>query len=291
MNRKESKVKFLFVIPAILYLLALLLFPGVYNLYMSFYKWRLGRNPKFVELYNYMKILTKDKRFYHALTFTVKFTVVTVILEVTLGLALAILAFYAFSWAVKLMRIVSMFPIVIAPIAAGYMWRMLLHGDYGVFTHILAFLGFRRISILADPQLAFWGVILANVWQWTPFSFLTFYAGIISMPREPYEAAIVDGASTFQVLRHITLPLLRPLIFIVVLLRVIEAFKVFDIIYITTGGGPGILTESFSIYIYRRALHGSFDIGYGGALAWIYLLLVITLASIYIYYLRKALRL
>ncbi len=230
--RGGSLVKFVFVAPAIIYLLALLLFPGVYNLYMSFYKWRLGRKPRFVGFYNYVRILTRDARFYNALTMTVKFVVVTVAIETALGLLLALLTFYAFKWASTLMRVVSMFPVVIAPIAAGYMWRMLLHGDYGVVTNLLVSLGFRRTSILADPHLAFWGVVLADVWQWTPFAFLTLYAGISGLPREPYEAAVVDGASELQILRYVTLPLLRPLILVVILLRVIEAFKVFDIIYI-----------------------------------------------------------
>jgi len=283
----ERYVKYLFVAPTIIYLLILLIFPTIFNIYISLHKWLIGMSPRFTGGENYVKLFT-DSRFLNDVIVTFKFVIIAVCLEVGLGFLLALAAFRV-ARGVKIFRVLFIFPVMVAPIASGYMWRMLLHADYGVIPNLLVKLGFPRMEIISNPKLAFWGIILIDVWQWTPFVFLVIYAGLNVLPREPYEAALVDGASSWQIFRYITLPLISPIIFTVTLLRIIEAFKIFDIIYITTGGGPGIITESLSLYVYIQALK-FFNLGYAASAAWIFFLMVMVLTTLYIMRLRKEMR-
>jgi len=284
----EKNIKFLFVVPAIIYLLALLLFPAIFNLYASLHDWWIGRSPKFIGTENFTELI-QDNRFINDVIVTFKFVIIAVTLEVGLGFLLA-LAATKITKGVQIYRVLFIFPIMVAPIAAGYMWRMLLHADYGVIPNLLARLGFSRLEVLSNPKLAFWGIILIDVWQWMPFVFLVTYAGLTALPREPYEAALVDGASSWQIFRHITLPLISPILLTVTLLRFVEAFKVFDIIYITTGGGPGIMTESLSLYVYIQGLK-FFNLGYAGCIAWVFFLIVMVITTLYIMRLRKEMKL
>jgi len=284
----ERNIKILFVAPAIAYLLALLLFPAIFNLYASLHNWWIGRSPEFIGAENFVELF-HDNRFINDVIVTFKFVIIAVTLEVGIGFLLA-LAATKITKGAQVYRVLFIFPIMVAPIAAGYMWRMLLHADYGVIPALLEKLGFPRVEIISNPKLAFWGIILIDVWQWMPFVFLVTYAGLTALPKEPYEAALVDGASSWQIFRHITLPLISPILLTVTLLRFVEAFKVFDIIYITTGGGPGIMTESLSLYVYIQGLK-FFNLGYAGCIAWVFFLIVMVITTIYIMRLRREMKL
>jgi multiple sugar transport system permease protein len=290
---EDLKIKIALLSPAIIYILLLLLFPGIFNLYAGFYKWLLGSNPVFVGLENFKRALFEDSRFHHAFQFTTLYTIASVSIELALGLIIALILFFAtISYRVNyILRLLMIIPFTVAPITAGYMWRMLFHGAYGPYTYIMSLLGLPRIDIYSDPTLAFWGVVLIDVWQWTPFVFLVLYSGLSSIPREPLEAAMIDGARGFKLIRYIVMPLLKPLILVILLIRVIDSYKVFDTIYIATGGGPGVSTESISLYIYEKGLHGGFELGYSGAIAWLFFVFMLVLATIFIIYFRRSLRL
>ncbi len=293
MKRYVEHVKVILILPSIAYLLLLLLFPGVFNLYAGFHRWTLGTAPKFVGLENFVRALFYDERFHHAFLFTTLYAVVCVTIELCLGLALALMLYsvlYTRKVTSYVARVVLTIPFMVAPIAAGYMWRMMFHGAYGVYTFVMEKLGLGRIDIYADPNLAFWGVVLIDVWQWTPFVFLVLYSGLNSLPPEPFEAAMIDGARGWKLFRYITFPMIKPLIIVVALLRVIDAYKVFDTIYIATGGGPGISTEALSLYIYERGLHGGFELGYTGAIAWLYFMYILAIVMAFLTYFRRVVK-
>ncbi len=244
-------------------------------------------------LKNFAKALLEDSRFHHAFYFTTIYTVTSVAIELVIGFALALALYFAtISYRLNyILRILLIIPFMVAPITAGYMWRMLFHGAYGAYTYILTLLGFPRVDVYSDPNLAFWGIVLIDVWQWTPFVFLILYSGLSNLPREPIEAAMIDGARGFKLIRFMIFPLIKPLILIVLLIRIIDSYKVFDTIYIATGGGPGISTESISLYIYEKGLHGGFELGYSGAIAWMFFLFMLGLTTLFLMYFRKVLKL
>lgn len=287
---KNTKV--VLVAPAVIYLAALLLFPGLFNLYAAFYRWPLGLSPHFIGFYNFYRALLLDDRLHHAFAFTALYSAVSVSVEILLGLGLALLLYSMplnpkVSYTIRLLLVI---PFMVAPITAGYMWRMLFHGSYGPLTYLMSLIGLGRVDIYSHPKLAFWGVVIIDVWQWTPFTFLVFYSGLNSLPSEPFEAALVDGARGWNLFKYVTFPLLEPLVLVVALLRVIDAFKVFDTIYISTGGGPGICTESISLYIYEKGLHGGFELGYSGCIAWLFFLVMFFITTVFLIAFRRVIR-
>ena len=169
-------------------------------------------------------------------------------------------------------------PLVITPVVVGLLWRMMYQGDLGIITYLLGVIGFPKMTILAHLQFALPAVIVVSIWQNAPFLILVTVAGLKALPTEPFEAALIDGASGWQVFRLITIPLLRPLLYIVLLIRFIDAFRQFDLIYIMTGGGPGIRTETISMHIFREGFL-VFHMGYAAALT-IVLIFVVNLFAI-----------
>jgi multiple sugar transport system permease protein len=171
---------------------------------------------------------------------------------------------------------------MIAPVAVGLIWRLLLQGDFGMLTFYMRKVGLlaQNSAVLSSPDLVFPTIVAIDVWQWTPFVTLIMLAGMMSLPRAPFEAAMMDGAKPFQIFRDVMLPLLRPVIALVLLLRGIDAFKEFDKVFLMTGGGPGTLTELVSIYAYRVNFR-NWDLGYGAAVAFMIYLVVLILCSVF----------
>ncbi len=201
-----------------------------------------------------------------ALKNTLIFVIAVVIIETFLALVISILVSRS-KHLVGLYRTVLLIPLLVPPIAIGTMWRLMYDYNYGFINQVLKFIGFVAVPTwTADPQLAMPSVVLVDLWHWTSFMFLIILAGLESMPQEVNEAARVDGASEFQILRYITLPLLRPTLITAIMLRTIFAFKVFDEIFLLTSGGPGTATEVISLYIYK-VFSGQFRLGYASFLA------------------------
>jgi multiple sugar transport system permease protein len=200
-----------------------------------------------------------------ALKNTLVFVIAVVIIETVLALVISLLVSRSNHF-VGLYRTVLLIPLLVPPIAIGTMWRLMYDYNYGFINQALAVFGIPGPTWTADPQLAMPSVILVDLWHWTSFMFLIILAGLESLPQEVNEAARVDGASESQILRYITLPLLRPTLLTAVMLRTIFAFKVFDEIFLLTGGGPGTATEVISLYIYD-VFSGQFRLGYASFLA------------------------
>lgn len=221
-----------------------------------------AKNGQFVGLDNYRKLVF-DEDFFHSVRLTLLFLVVALPLEFLLGLAFSVLLSYHLA-AKRFVLPLLMIPMILAPIVVGLTARLNLNPDFGILGIMLRDLGVAPGGVLANGTMAFLTIVAVDVWQWTPFLIMVFLAAIVGMPREPFEAAEVEGANRWQVFRHITLPLLQPIIVVGLLLRLTDSFKIFDQIFIMTGGGPGASTELATIFAYRVNFV-SWNLGYGSA--------------------------
>jgi len=289
---KEKRIPILFLLPCIITLLAITIFPLVYSLSISLTNYELGRpiEIRFVGLENYWTILFKDSRFLIAITNTFIFVASTITIQFFFGLALALVLNRSFRGRSFIVAVVLL-PMMIVPVATGYIWWMLYDVSYGPFNYILEAARLTTheapIKWLADPSLSLLGVIITDCWQYAPFMMLVLLAGLQSIPAEPYEAAQIDGASRWQTFRHVTLPLLRSAIAVAILIRTIDAFKIFDLVYLMTYGGPGTSSEVASFYTYLNGFR-FFKMGYASALSYVILLIVALFTTIFLRFLRRA---
>jgi multiple sugar transport system permease protein len=272
----ERRFALALFLPALLLLVVTTTVPLVYLLWTSLQRvdlsmpWLTG----FAGLENYAQ-LGGDRRFWSSLWLTFVYTGTTVVLQVVVGLGLALLVMQVRAGQ-ALLRVAAILPIVLAPVVAGLFWRSLvLAPDFGILDFVTRALGLGSFNWLGDPQLALVSVIAIHTWQWTPFAFLVLLASLAALPPDIYEAARLDRAGPWQRFRYITLPLIRPAIVIVVILRMVTALSAFAAIYAATGGGPGSATEILNLYAYRLSFT-ELSLGFGAAVATV--LLVITLA-------------
>jgi multiple sugar transport system permease protein len=259
--------QWLFPAPAVLLVAVIIVYPILYTGWMSLQEWFASSvtAPKFIGLANYQRIITADTRFHQALVRTVYFTILVVGAETVLGVAMALLFNREF-WGRGLLRTLAILPMVATPTAIGLVFVMMYHPTLGVANYLLSVVGLPPFKWTYSSQTALYALALVDVWQWTPLIMLIALAGLASLPREPYEAAHIDGASTLQAFWHITLPLLRPTIVVAVLFRAIDALKTFDIIYIITQGGPANSTETINILLFNQAF-SYFNMGYASSVA------------------------
>lgn len=265
--------------PSILILLVVSTVPLIVLVGMSFFTIELTQIWKngWAGLENYSYML-QDRRFWHSTWITAIYTVSTVVLQVVLGLVLAIALSGTFRGR-NLLRTAVLLPMILAPVVVGLAWRtLLLTPRYGLVDFVSESLGFGSHSWLGDPQLALFSVIAIHTWQWTPFAFLVFTAALAALPVEPYEAAKLERANAWQMFWYITLPLIRPAIVIVIIIRSMIALRAFAAIFAATGGGPGTSTEILNLYAYRTSFT-SLSLGYGAALTTTLLLITVTLSA------------
>jgi len=285
--RDEERFGWLLAAPSVGLLAAMTTFPLVVLVVMSTFRLDLAtpfRN-RFVGFDNYARMLG-DPRFLEAVRITAVYTVATVILQVAIGLALA-LAFFRLVRGLGALRVAVLLPMILAPIVVGLSWKTLMLSQlYGLVDYVAVLLGLGSKPWLTDASWALASVIVIHTWQWTPFAFLVFLAGLYALPPEPFEAARIDRASAWQIFRHLTLPMLRPAIFVVVIFRTMIALRAFEGIYATTGGGPGTATEILNLYAYRVSFN-SLSLGYGAALGTV-LLAATTATSLVFFWLRRA---
>ena len=273
--------------PALVLLLLTTTAPLIYLVWTSLQRIDLGMPwmSGFAGLGNYLK-MGEDPRFWNSLLLTFIYTGSTVVLQVVVGLSLALLVMQ-FPRGQGLLRIAAILPIVLAPVVVGLFWRTLvLAPDFGIVDLVTRALGLGSYNWLGDPQLALISVIAIHTWQWTPFAFLVLLATLATLPPDVYEAARLDRASAWRTFIHITLPLIRPAVVMVVILRLMTALSAFAAIFAATGGGPGSATEILNLYAYRTSFT-ELNLGYGASLAVV--LLSITLAiSWFMFRLRRA---
>jgi len=281
---RRTWVGWLFVAPALFLLGFFTMYPFLKVLDLSFRDYDLKAVGKtlgqFVGLNNYRYLMKQDQQFWHSLGLTLGFTVIVVIAELLLGLALALLLNREFRGK-KLVIALAVIPTVMAPAAVGLMWSLAVNHEFGVLPYILKAIGFRlEQALLGSSSTALLTIMIMDIWQWTPFIFLIMLAGLHGLPKEPYEAAQVDRASKWQIFRMITLPLLKPLIVVALLLRTIDALKTFDQVYVLTGGGPGDATELLSLYAYRVNFR-MWNLGYGAAVALVLYFIILLVTAVF----------
>jgi multiple sugar transport system permease protein len=308
-----SRIRFVFLLPAVIWVLAFTVFPLGYSLYLAFFKIEsrvevtrervpvldeqgepvllssgkprmqnvVHKNQvttsEFVGLFNFER-LVGDPQVATAIRVTAIFVLVAVPVELALGMLLALL-FNQKLLARPMLRTVMILPIFATPLAVGYLFFTIFYEEGGP-------LGFLGIPFLSNPDWALFSVILVDVWQWTPFCFLVFLAALQGMPDELFEAARIDGASNIDLLTRVILPLLQPTILIVLLLRLAEALKLFDVPFALTGGGPGVATQSYSFLAFRVGLR-YFDVGYASAMAYVLLITVMIIVTLFFRRLRE----
>jgi multiple sugar transport system permease protein len=253
-NKPHRRLPYLLTFPALIALIGIL-YPFVLGVYYTFTNYTLTEpdDIRFIGLANYVEIF-KNVDFWRAFSLTFVFAASVVTIELALGLGVALLLKDAFT-GVRILRSFLIIPMMIPPVVSALMWKViLLPTNQGVLNHILGFVGIRPIAWLGDSATAMVSLILIDVWIYSPFAVLIFLAGLQSMPKEPYEAAQVDGASGWFMFRKLTLPLLAPSIVLVTLFRLIDSLKIFDIIYATTKGGPAGATMTLHIQSYFEAI-------------------------------------
>ena len=277
-RRGDKLASWIFLMPTLIFLGITALMPLLYSLYLSFFRMKLNlpnQEPVFVGLDNYIKMFG-DALLKTSTWNTILFAVVSVVLETVLGLMIAMVICSDRRWA-RLVTSIFMIPMIMAPVAIGTLWRMMLDPSTGVINYLLGFLGIPSINWLSNPTTAMISVMVVNIWQLTPWVTVICAAGLKALPSDCLQAGLVDGATSGQIFRHIVLPLIKPVLVVVVMIRFIDAFKVFDTVYVMTNGGPGSATEMLPNYIYKQGLK-FFDAGYAAALAIVFVL-VMTLCT------------
>jgi multiple sugar transport system permease protein len=248
-----------FLLPGLVFLFAIDLIPLAYSAWVSFYSWWLirPRDIRFVGLANYTRF-ADDPEFSRAVVVTTLFTAGAVLVEFLAGLGLALLFAQPFKF-LRPIRVLLLLPLFVVPVVGATMWRVIFHPELGVLNYYLAAVGLGPLPWLSDPRLALVSITLVDAWRTIPFMFLVMYAGLEVLPSELFEAAAVDGASAWQSFRHITVPLLTYIMLLAILIRGMDAFREFDIIFVLTGGGPGTATQTMQMLNYR-----AFGLGHMG---------------------------
>ena len=283
----KQSVKWGFLLPALLYLMLLAIFPLVWTLTLSFTKWHANimPRPQWVGLNNFKYFLFEDPRFWHDLRFTVMYVGISVTVELGLGLLLASLLSQRFRGK-TFFRVIFLIPMACPPIAVAFLWRMMLHPDIGVINSALQSIGLSPVKWTTSVAVAPFTLIMVDIWEWTPFMFLALLAALQALPIELFQSAAVDGASPWQMFRSITLPLITPVIITISLIRGIDAFKLFELVFGITGAGPGGATESLSYYVYLIGMKW-FKLGRGSSVSWLFVIVLIVLALLLISRFRK----
>lgn len=272
-----------FVLPAALVVLAVAVFPWAFTLWMSLFDWQIGSASHFIGLDNYIG-LAADTRFLWSVVRTLVFTAFAVGAPLVLG-TLAALVFNERLPLRGLLRGAFTLPMMATPVAVALIWTMMFHPQQGVLNYLLSLLGIPPSEWVYSPRLAIPCLMLVDVWQWTPLVMLVVLGGLASLPTDPFEAAYLEGASRWQTFRFITLPMLMPFVLVAAVIRMIDALKTFDTIYVITQGGPGTASETINLYLYLQAF-SFYQIGKSSAVVVVFFALVIAL-SLLLLWLRK----
>ncbi len=271
---RERAIVWLFLSPALVFLLFAYVYPILYSFYMSFFQYnRLIPNsvPVFNGIKNFIDLAT-DTKVIDSFIRTVTFVGATVAVEFIFGMLVALLITSTLR-GMQFLRGFFLIPLMMTPVVAGTLWRTLFSSLYGPINYFLNLMGIPGQEWLGSATLALPSIMAVEVWQQTPIVIFILAAGIQSLPVDIYKSAAVDGASKWQVFTRITLPLLKPVFFVALLLRIMDAFKIFDTVYVMTYGGPGKATELISMFIYKEGLK-YFKIGRASALSIMFLILI-----------------
>jgi multiple sugar transport system permease protein len=272
-----------FVIPALIAILAVIVFPWGFTLWMSLFDWKIGSTPVFAGLANYVELAT-NQRFLEAILHTLWFTLLAVIGPLILGTAAALVFHQKFPLR-GLFRGAFILPMMATPVAIALVWTMMFHPQQGVLNYLLSLIGIGPSEWVYSPTLAIPCLVLVDIWQWTPLVMLIVLGGLASLPTDPFEAAYLEGATRWQTFRLVTLPMLLPFIMVAGVVRLIDALKTFDTIYVITQGGPGTSSETINLYLYLQAF-SFYQVGKASAVVVVFFALVVGL-SLMLFWLRE----
>lgn len=268
----KTKLPYLFLLPGILLVLAFNFIPFIDTLVLSFKNAKLILPEEtFTGFANYKAILTYS-RFWYSLFVTLLFVVVSISLEAVLGVCLGLMM-NRLSPVHTMLRILVLIPWTIPTVVTAKMWQWMFDYNLGIINYLFHYLGIPRMNWFGQPLMAFFSIVIADVWKTAPFVAIIVLAGLSAIPQEMYKASVIDGANSWQRFRYITLPLLLPVLGVAILFRAIDALRIFDLVYVLTGGGPGGSTETLSVYAYKLFFYKG-DFGQGAATSVIILLLV-----------------
>ena len=245
-----KQTPYFFILPSILILAFTSLYPICYSIYYSFFNWRWGNEKDFIGLSNYIILLT-DKKFWIIIKNTFVFAFFACLIEITIGVFLAIYI-DRIKYGSTIIRTLLLIPLMVSGISVTMLFKVILDNMFGIIPYFLSFIGIKS-NFFGSYDAALPTIIGLDIWWQTSFVFIIVLAGFQSIPSEPIEAAKMDGASEWEITRYIRLPMIRSLLFLVLIFRSIDTLKVFDIIWGTTGGGPGLATEALQTYAYRVA--------------------------------------
>jgi multiple sugar transport system permease protein len=281
MKKRKSGFAYVMSSPTMLILIALSIFPLIFNIFYSFtdYYYLSRQDPEMIGAENYVSIF-KDVYFQQAVYNTVKFTILAVFFETLLGLAIALLV-NSVRRGKKTLRTVSLLPTLLPPVTVALIWQIMFSNNYGIINKLIGGAGIGPVNWLMDVNTAFYAILVIDIWQYAPFAFLLIYASLQTVPQGQYEAARIDGAGLWQQFIYVTLPNISYGIIMVVLLRTIDTFRLFDKVNILTKGGPANSTATITQYIFQHGVKG-LKVGYGSAAALIMTVIVLLLAGIYI---------
>lgn len=280
MIKARRKSPYLFILPALLFLLLVLVLPVFSSIRLSFFEWMLRdirKTPTFVGLRNFSDLI-KSENFRTSIRVTLIFTCSVVVLELLFGMLLALMLEDGLP-GIRVFRTIYILPVMIAPVVVGVIWKFMYNPSYGKINYFLGLMNIPPVGWLSSPRMALASIIITDVWQWTPFVFLLLLAGLQGIPRDLTDAGRVDGANYLQNLIHIKLPTISRVIGITAVLRLIDAFRGLVVMFIMTNGGPGVSTEILSIHLYKTAFTDQ-RLGKASAVA-VILLGIITLLSIF----------
>lgn len=288
MSLSKKMIPVLLISPAIIALVIVAIYPLLFGVQLSLSSWKLG-DPTgeriFIGIKNYIDIFLSSA-FWKSLRVTGIYTFIAVISEFFLGLGIALLLNRDFRGK-SIVRSMVIVPLAVTPVVVGLTWRVLYNTEYGIINYYLHALGLPISNWIAGMSTALISIIIVDIWQWTPFATLILLAGLHTVPQYLYEAAQIDGASSWKLFRYITLPYLKSSILTVFLFRTIDTFKVFDNIYALTMGGPGDATESLSMHIYIQGFRNR-HMGYAAGMAIVLLIIVTIISQLYIRFIAKS---
>jgi multiple sugar transport system permease protein len=276
MLERQNRTFWMFVLPAVTITLVCLLLPVGRGVQISLTNLDFLKNSnEFVGLANYARALS-DPDFYRALGRNIVYVVIVVFFNFLIGFGMALVCYRRFAGE-RVVRTVLIFPMLLIPVAAATLWRFMYNYDMGVINKTLTSLGIGRVNWLGNPDLVLFSIIITDIWAWTPWMFLILLAGLEGISLEPIEAARIDGASGWKLVRYVILPLMSPVTRVAVSLKAIETFRTFDYVWVMSRGGPGSYSEIMSTFVYKQAYKNQ-AYGYSGAISFVVLILMVAVS-------------
>ena len=276
-TKNYARVYWPFVVPAGIVVAAVIVLPWVFTLVMSVHEWKVGSDPTFVGMENYLRLFSDD-RFQWALLRTLYFTALAVIFPMVLGVAAAVTFHKNFPFR-GIARTAFILPMMATPVAVALVWTMMFHPQLGVLNFLLTSVGLPPSQWSYSASTVIPTLVLVETWQWTPLVMLIVLGGLASLPQDPYEAAKLDGASGWDMFRHITLPLVWPHIVVALVIRTIDALKAFDTIFVISNGGPGTASETLNIFLYQTAF-AYYNMGYASAVTVVFFIIIMLISLV-----------